>query len=225
MNEVVKPGQKVEVRVLDIDIAKGRLGLSMKSETASDGPAEKGSSGSANVPARGQVKQARRGKGKGDDKSKAMENLPFRVGDKIKGKVTRTVAFGAFVEVAEGVEGLLHQSEIMIPEGKSESSRVDALVSAGSEIEVTVLEMKSGKISLSNKTDEYRAQEAMFSSSLSVVVPNASNTLEYALRKAGVKATDFSGAAVLVSPSCAPPRLHRTLEARAPRRKRLFCWR
>ena len=195
VNEVVKAGQEVEVRVLDIDVAKGRLGLSMKTEA----PASEGADGSGNVPARGQVKQARRGgKGKRDDKSKAMENLPFGAGDKIKGKVTRTVAFGAFVEVAEGVEGLLHQSEIMIPEGKSEDSRVDSLVSEGEEIEVTVLDIKSGKISLSTKTDEYRAQEEKFASGLSVTVPDASNSLEYALRKAGVKATDFSGAAAEV---------------------------
>ena len=34
-----------------------------------------------------------------------------RVGDIVKGKVLRTAQFGAFVEVAEGVEGLCHVSE------------------------------------------------------------------------------------------------------------------
>jgi len=34
-----------------------------------------------------------------------------RVGDVIKGKVLRTAQFGAFVEIAEGVEGLCHVSE------------------------------------------------------------------------------------------------------------------
>ncbi|HEV2274382.1 MAG TPA: 30S ribosomal protein S1 [Acidobacteriaceae bacterium] len=34
-----------------------------------------------------------------------------RVGDVVKGKVLRTAQFGAFVEVAEGVEGLCHVSE------------------------------------------------------------------------------------------------------------------
>ena len=34
-----------------------------------------------------------------------------RVGDVIKGKILRTAQFGAFVEVAEGVEGLCHISE------------------------------------------------------------------------------------------------------------------
>ncbi len=34
-----------------------------------------------------------------------------RVGDQVHGKVLRTAQFGAFVEIAEGVEGLCHISE------------------------------------------------------------------------------------------------------------------
>jgi small subunit ribosomal protein S1 len=34
-----------------------------------------------------------------------------RVGDVVKGKVLRTAQFGAFIEIAEGVEGLCHVSE------------------------------------------------------------------------------------------------------------------
>ena len=33
------------------------------------------------------------------------------VGDELRGQVTSLVRFGAFVEVAPGVEGLLHESE------------------------------------------------------------------------------------------------------------------
>lgn len=36
----------------------------------------------------------------------------FRAGDKVKGKVTRCAAFGAFVEIAPGIEGLVHISEM-----------------------------------------------------------------------------------------------------------------
>ncbi|MBI3696115.1 MAG: S1 RNA-binding domain-containing protein, partial [Acidobacteria bacterium] len=38
------------------------------------------------------------------------------VGDVVRGKVTRQAGFGVFVEIAEGVEGLCHNSEI--PEGE-----------------------------------------------------------------------------------------------------------
>eukprot|EP00951_Prasinocladus_malaysianus_P022430 scaffold187863_cov36-Prasinocladus_malaysianus.AAC.1 len=59
VNDVVKPGQEVDVRVLEVDVQKKRLSLSMKSEQAA--PASSGGGGGENVPARGQVKQARRG--------------------------------------------------------------------------------------------------------------------------------------------------------------------
>ena len=41
-----------------------------------------------------------------------------RVGDVIKGKVLRTAQFGAFVEIAEGVEGLCHVSEAVDAHGQ-----------------------------------------------------------------------------------------------------------
>ena len=40
-----------------------------------------------------------------------------RVGDVVHGKVLRTAQFGAFVEIAEGVEGLCHVSEAVGPDG------------------------------------------------------------------------------------------------------------
>ena len=36
----------------------------------------------------------------------------YAVGDELEGKVTKVVAFGAFVEILEGVEGLVHISEL-----------------------------------------------------------------------------------------------------------------
>ena len=38
--------------------------------------------------------------------------LKFPVGAEVEGPVTRMMKFGAFVELAEGVEGLVHVSEI-----------------------------------------------------------------------------------------------------------------
>ena len=48
-----------------------------------------------------------------------------RVGDVIKGKILRTAQFGAFVEIAEGVEGLCHVSEAIDATGKPVSMDVD----------------------------------------------------------------------------------------------------
>jgi small subunit ribosomal protein S1 len=49
-----------------------------------------------------------------------------RVGDVIKGKILRTAQFGAFVEIAEGVEGLCHVSEAVDATGKPVSMDVDS---------------------------------------------------------------------------------------------------
>ena len=48
-----------------------------------------------------------------------------RIGDVIKGKVLRTAQFGAFVEIAEGVEGLCHVSEAVDEHGKPVELKVD----------------------------------------------------------------------------------------------------
>jgi small subunit ribosomal protein S1 len=49
-----------------------------------------------------------------------------RVGDVIKGKILRTAQFGAFVEIAEGVEGLCHVSEAVDAHGKPVAMDVDS---------------------------------------------------------------------------------------------------
>ncbi|MGA2438454.1 MAG: 30S ribosomal protein S1 [Acidobacteriaceae bacterium] len=49
-----------------------------------------------------------------------------RIGDVIKGKVLRTAQFGAFVEIAEGVEGLCHVSEAVDKNNVSVKLEVDA---------------------------------------------------------------------------------------------------
>ena len=49
-----------------------------------------------------------------------------RIGDVIKGKILRTAQFGAFVEIAEGVEGLCHISEAVDAQGKPVAMDVDS---------------------------------------------------------------------------------------------------
>ncbi|MEG9432490.1 30S ribosomal protein S1 [Terriglobus sp. ADX1] len=58
-----------------------------------------------------------------------------RVGDVVKGKVLRTAQFGAFVEIAEGVEGLCHVSEAVDETGKQAELQV------GSEHEFKIVKM------------------------------------------------------------------------------------
>ena len=74
----------------------------------------------------------------------------YPVGSKLEGKVVSLVDYGAFVEVAEGVEGLIHVSEM------SWTKRVKApaqLVNVGDTVQVQVLEIdaENRRISLGMK--------------------------------------------------------------------------
>lgn len=65
----------------------------------------------------------------------------FPVGSKIKGKVTNVTDYGIFVEVKEGVEGLVYVSEISWKKNLSPSK----VATAGEEIDVVVLDVDVAK--------------------------------------------------------------------------------
>ncbi len=74
----------------------------------------------------------------------------FSTGDQVTGKVVRLAKFGAFVEIAPGVDGLVHISEM------SHTKRVlrpDDVVSVGEQVQVVIksIEMDSRRVSLSIK--------------------------------------------------------------------------
>ena len=86
---------------------------------------------------------------------KALANDPWRdtalslkEGQRVKGKVTRLQPFGAFVEIAPGVEGLVHISELGAGRRINHPKEV---VSPGQEIEATILriDLDERKLSLS----------------------------------------------------------------------------
>jgi small subunit ribosomal protein S1 len=72
-----------------------------------------------------------------------------RVGDLLRGKVTRVAPFGAFVALEEGIEGLCHVSEFEDAQGRGE----DAKVEVGRELEFRVIRLspRERKIALSLK--------------------------------------------------------------------------
>lgn len=75
----------------------------------------------------------------------------------LTGKVVRLAPFGAFVEIAEGVDGLLHISEIG---GQRRVSHPREVLSQGDEIEVRILDIdeERRRISLAMETEEDRAE-------------------------------------------------------------------
>ena len=71
----------------------------------------------------------------------------FKVGDKVTGKITGVVDFGAFVEFDDNLEGLVHISELAW-------QRIDNprnIVKVGDEVTAQIIEIDNTKISLSIK--------------------------------------------------------------------------
>ena len=100
--------------------------------------------------------------------------------DTVRGKVLRLAGFGAFVELAEGVEGLCHFSEVP---GWSGRKSDPAPLTPGQEMDFKIIKMNEAerKIGLSLKAfveaeergrlDEYQKRAAAASSSLEDYLP------------------------------------------------------
>ena len=71
------------------------------------------------------------------------------VGDIVEGKVTKTVPFGAFVSVTDGVEGLVHVSEIAMHH--VESPELELTVGQPTNVRITEIDDDRRRISLSIK--------------------------------------------------------------------------
>ncbi|MFA7577871.1 MAG: S1 RNA-binding domain-containing protein, partial [Candidatus Muiribacteriota bacterium] len=74
----------------------------------------------------------------------------FQTGQTVKGKVTGITKFGAFIEISEGVEGLLHVSDLS---WSQKISDVSSVVKEGETIDVmiTMLDVENKKLSLGLK--------------------------------------------------------------------------
>ena len=76
----------------------------------------------------------------------------YNVGDELEGTVTKVVTFGAFVEILDGVEGLVHISELAAHHVENPRE----IVQPGDELRVKILEIDSERrrLSLSAKRVE-----------------------------------------------------------------------
>lgn len=72
-----------------------------------------------------------------DRRDKDRQKPTFNIGDEFDGVVKSVVDFGAFIELKDGVDGLLHISKIKTP------------LNVGDRLKVCVSEQKGNKISLS----------------------------------------------------------------------------
>jgi small subunit ribosomal protein S1 len=104
-SECVKVGDEFEVKVIEIDHQRHRIGLSRK----------------ALLPGPWQT----------------ISN-ELKAGDYVEGIVTRLVEFGAFVKLPQGIEGLIHTSQI----GYSSHQVPQNAVKSGDKVLLKVLEIK-----------------------------------------------------------------------------------
>jgi small subunit ribosomal protein S1 len=87
-----------------------------------------------------------------------------QLGDVVEGKVVRMTNFGAFVELADGVEGLIHVSEFDDQQG---GEKIELEVDKSYQMKVIKLSPAERKIGLSIralKSDEYRADWEQYAS-------------------------------------------------------------
>ena len=81
------------------------------------------------------------------EKDKEKMVTKYKIGDELEGKVTGMVDFGVFVKIEDGLEGLVHISEIdwaLVEDPKT-------MFKVGDKVNVKIIEIKEGKISLSIK--------------------------------------------------------------------------
>lgn len=202
VGEVVAVGQEVDVRVISVDMEKNRIALSLISEEAKAQVTESRTAevdmATGEKPTHGKV--ARRQK---KEKKQQRPKINLKKGQKLTGPVSSVTSFGCFVTVAEGVEGLVHVSEMTDESDKD----VNELVSVGDEVEVRVLNVQGGKISLTMKE---QLDASAFTSS-SPDVGSAETVLELALKRAGLNRDLFPEA-----PSDVEEKAEVTNEAPAP---------
>jgi small subunit ribosomal protein S1 len=112
-SEIVKPGQEIEVKVLNIDREREKIALGLKQKETS--PWEE------------------------------IEKK-YPVGARVRGTVVNLMSYGAFVRLEDGIEGLVHVSEMSWTRRINHPSEV---VNVNQEIDVVVLDFNKDKLEIS----------------------------------------------------------------------------
>ena len=129
-NEVVQVGEEVEVEILEVNLERERVSLSLKN--TQEDPWQ-------------------------------IFSRSHGMGDVISGKVTKLVPYGAFLEVAAGIEGLIHISEL----SDAHVELPEQVISLGQELEVRIIDidLERRRISLSLKQASETSPMLMYSTS------------------------------------------------------------
>lgn len=81
----------------------------------------------------------------------------YKIGDLVKGTVTKLASFGAFVQLADDIDGLVHISQL----SEEHVAKVKDVVKVGDEVEARVIKVDKGerRIGLSIKAANYSEDE------------------------------------------------------------------
>jgi small subunit ribosomal protein S1 len=91
----------------------------------------------------------------------------YNVGDELEGKVTKVVTFGAFVEILDGVEGLVHISELAAHHVENPRE----IIEPGDVVRVKVLEIDDERRRLSLSTKRVEDQVLPLGGRAPAVIP------------------------------------------------------
>jgi predicted RNA-binding protein with RPS1 domain len=159
VNDVLKEGQNIEVRIVNIDTAKGQVGLSMMTE-------EEAAAGEA-ASTEQRDRPRRQGNNRRDDNAalKSLLEKGFDSSAFVEGTVVSTVDFGCFVRVdasllnseCEGeLDGLVHISAL----GTSRVNSVTDVVKVDQKVQVRCKSIDGNKVSLTMLSEEAEEQKA-----------------------------------------------------------------
>ena len=111
-SEMLKPGDEITVKVLQVDEAKGKISLGLKQLS--------------------------------EDPWSRVE-ATYAVGQVLTGRVTRVTEFGAFVELAPGIEALAHVSTFA-PTGRSDDWKTSVGVGLVVAVEILSIDLEKKRI-------------------------------------------------------------------------------
>ena len=124
-SQILKPGEEITVKVLQVDDAKQKISLGLKQLT--------------------------------EDPWSKVEST-FAVGQVLPGRVTRVTEFGAFVELAAGVEALAHVSTFT-PGGRSDDWKALVRPGATATFEIVSIDLDKKRIGVALTSDGQSRQD------------------------------------------------------------------
>ena len=138
----------------------------------------------------------------------------YNVGDELEGTVTKVVTFGAFVEILDGVEGLVHISEL----APHHVENPREIVAPGDEVKVKILEIDSERrrLSLSVKRVEGQVLEPKVLPPEELAAVTDDGSIEDAEALAGLAPDAAVEPDVVAEPEASPPRTRTRPSRRRP---------